>query len=65
MISGNTKVMIKAKIVEALIEVEIGNTEDLLIETLSSEIKLTDNKANSANTNEITIFESFKEEIAI
>lgn len=52
-------------IIKALIETEISNVKKLSTKVLLDKIRNIDNKANNANINKVTTFESPKKELSI
>lgn len=64
-IGSNTKVVIEKKIVEILTEVEIGNTEEILIGTFLNEVENTNNDINIASIEKMAIKRGFKRKVSI
>lgn len=64
-ISSNTKVIFEKKIVEALTEIAIGNTEEILTRTSLNKVENIDDDINITSIEKMVIRKSFKREVFI
>lgn len=64
-VGGNTKIIVKSKVVKASIEARVGNAKKLLTKNLLGRIGDMDNKINSADINKVTAFRSSKRGLGV